>query len=654
MSIADLFGNVAPQYTMTQADKARSADYESDIKSYEDAYDKYKKDYDVYKTGAENYNQLVKDYNDKLAAYQADATAYNTALDAYKTEAQKYNDALSAYQKEATGYNDKLAAYTKQVEDYNAAVKRFNEGDRLIEFVDTDYYIAAPGDFTVARPDEFTMVRPDEFTMVRPDEFSVAKPTFSLTEPTAPADPGFDQPELDKFIKESQARARRRGAANAAALNVLGQGGNFSAGAGIQGGAGVSTTPEFSFSSTGFADGGAVVPPPDDPPVLAPARNEGALGLGYYIPPGFREFVRNFRSFAGAIDPVQGIRRAMEASGRAFDSELPSEERKAAAVEAALETLAPVGMIGMGALAKQPIKATLMDVLTPTGAPASMTDEAVEAVSDPSRRAFMKGAAATGGIAALAPDLAMEAMNRVPAAVTKTAAGAIGKTSIDMAAENILMLRRRIDEADELRDEVLEQVGDGVEAQSLQREIFNNQKEMEDVVRDSLADMSPDTYKAVSDEALERVGEFYYDIENLDIDVMQFKDLAKEAERRGLHNVQNEKGIFQFPNLKSLVEQVDFEMTEQALKLENFAPSITNVKPIKLEMTDDSGKSTEQLIKELGERAFKSQYDFVKRQLEMETDLSPEEIDRIARINASRKGRNMAEGGVVSFAPYLR
>ena len=95
-------------------------------------------------------------------------------------------------------------------------------------------------------------------------------------------------------------------------------------------------------------------------------------------------------------------------------------------------------------------------------------------------------------------------------------------------------------------------------------------------------------------------------------------------------------------------------MTERALKLENLAPSITYVKPIKLEMTDDSGKSTEQLIKELGERAFKSQYEFKKKQLEMETDLSPEEIDRIARINASRKGRNMAEGGVVSFAPYLR
>ena len=632
MSIADLFGSVAPQYTMYEADKAKSADYESQIKAYDDAFNQYTKDYDTYKTGAESYNDLVKNYNDKLTAYQTDANAYNTALDIYKKEAQTYNDSL--------------AAYKKKFDDYNAAVNKFNEGDRLTEFVDTDYYVAAPG--------EFTAKRPDDFTMVRPGEFEVTKPEFTLTEPTAPSDPGFDQAEIDSFIEASQGRARRRGAANAAALNVLGQGGNFSAGAGVQGGAGVSTQPEFSFSATGFADGGTVVPPPEGPPVVAPARNEGALGLGYYVPPGLREFGENVKAFAGAIDPVQGIMRGMRATGRAFDSELSPEERKAATIEAVLETLAPVGMIGMGALAKQPIKATLMDVLTPTGAPASMTDEAVEAVSDPSRRAFMKGAAATGGIAAILPDLAMEAMNRVPAAVTKTAAKAAGMNPINNAAENILILRKRIDDADELRDEVLDQVGDGVEAQSLQRDIFSDKADIEDVVRDTLSEMTPETYRGASDDALEKVAEFNYDVENFDIDIMQFKGLAEEAKRRGLHNVKNKEGITQFPNLSSLVDEIEFEITERAFKLENLSPSITNVKPIKLEMTDDSGKSTEQLVKELTEGAFKSQYEFVKKQLEETTDLSPEQIDRMARINAGRSGRNMAEGGVVSFAPYLR
>jgi hypothetical protein len=532
-------------------------------------------------------------------------------MEDYDNRAKIYSDAFDKYKTD-------FADYQTKVDDFNLLVDQYNQN------------LADPA-------------------------FTGTAPVFKGGgEPTAPVDPGFSQGDIDAFIDEATGRATRRGQTAATAFNVLSQGGNFATAPQVQGGAGVGTVPEFSFSGTGFADGGAVVPPPEGPPVVAPARNEGALGLGYYIPPGFREFGRNVMNFAGAIDPVQGVMRGMRATGRAFDSELSPEERKSATIEAILETLAPVGMIGVGALAKQPIKATLMDFLLPTGAPASMTDEAVEAVADPSRRAFMKGAAATGGITALLPDLAIEAMNKVPAAVTKTAAKAAGMNPINNAAENIILLRRKIEEADELRDEVLDQVGDGVEAQSLQRDIFSDKADIEDVVRDTLSEMTPETYRGASDDALEKVAEFNYDVENFDIDIMQFKGLAEEAKRRGLHNVKNKEGIVQFPNVRSLVDEIEFEMTERAFKLKNLSPSITNVKPIKLEMTDDSGKSTEQLVKELTEDAFKSQYEFVKKQLEETTDLSPEQIDRMARINAGRSGRNMAEGGVVSFAPYLR
>jgi len=77
--------------------------------------------------------------------------------------------------------------------------------------------------------------------------------------------------------------------------------------------------------------------------------------------------------FVSAVDPAQGIMRGMAASGRAFDPELSVEERKAAGIEAALETLAPVGMGVIGALAKQPAKAVLMDMLTLTGAPSDVS-----------------------------------------------------------------------------------------------------------------------------------------------------------------------------------------------------------------------------------------------------------------------------------------
>ena len=534
---------------------------------------------------------------------------------------------MEDYDNRAKIYNEAYDKYKKDFEDYQTKVDDFN---LLVEQYNTN--LADPA-------------------------FTGTAPVFKGgAEPTAPVDPGFSQGDIDAFIDEATARATRRGQTAATAFNVFQQGGNFATAPQVQGGAGVSTQPEFSFSGSGFADGGAVVPPPDDPPVVAPARNEGALGLGYYIPPGFREFGSNLRTLAEALNlPYHLVAGTGRKTRDALDPSLPMDERIRKGGEALIETGIQAILPFAGRMAGQPLSRAIVESFFPVSTPKSAAEVAVDTVEDMGRRNMLKGAAATTGVAALLPDLAIEAINKVPAAVSKTTAGIIGKTSIDNAAENLLLLRRKIDEADELRDEVLEQVGDGVEAQSLQREIFNNQKEMEDVVRDSLADMKPETYRAVSDESLERVGEFYYDIENLDIDVMQFKDLAKEAERRGLHNVQNKEGIFQFPNLKSLVEQVDFEMTERALKLENLAPSITNVKPIKLEMTDDdSGKSTEQLVKELTEGAFKSQYEFVKKQLEETTDFSPEKIDRIARKNAGRSGRNMAEGGVVSFAPYLR
>ena len=531
-------------------------------------------------------------------------------MEDYDNRAKIYSDAFDKYQKD-------FADYQTKVDDFNLMVDQYNK--------------------------------------------NLADPTFTGTapvfkggaEPIAPVDPGFSQGDIDAFIDEATARATRRGQTAATAFNIFQQGGNFATAPQVQGGAGVSTQPEFSFSGSGFADGGAVSAP-------APARNEGALGLGYYIPPELRQFGRNLMSFARAVDPVQGIMRGMRATGRAFDSELPSEERKAAAVEAALETLAPVGMIGMGALAKQPIKATLMDVLTPTGAPASMTDEAVEAVSDPSRRAFMKGAAATGGIAALAPDLAMEAMNKVPAAVTKTAAKAVPISAINSVAENLKFLRRENDKLRELREETLDQIGPSKEADELNVDIFRNQDQMFNDFYEILdTRLSPEDLKNATNDSLEEIVSFRYDADGVgrSIDVpssqkelAKWADITQEAKSRGLHKAKDKNGIDMYPNIETLVDDFD-----NAFRNTSSADIIQNIPPTVLKMTDDdSGKSTEQLIKELGERAFKSQYDFVKRQLEMETDLSPEEIDRIARINASRKGRNMAEGGVVSFAPYLR
>tara|TARA_R100001591_G_scaffold19460_2_gene26002 strand:+ start:1360 stop:3780 length:2421 start_codon:yes stop_codon:yes gene_type:complete len=492
-------------------------------------------------------------------------------MEDYDNRAKIYSDAFDKYQKD-------FADYQTKVDDFNLMVDQYNK--------------------------------------------NLADPTFTGTapvfkggaEPIAPVDPGFSQGDIDAFIDEATARATRRGQTAATAFNIFQQGGNYATAPQVQGGAGVSTQPEFSFSGSGFADGGAVVPPPNDPPVVAPARNEGALGLGYYIPPELRQFGRNVMNFAGAIDPVQGIMRGMRATGRAFDSELSPEERKAATIEAILETLAPVGMIGMGALAKQPIKATLMDVLTPTGAPASMTDEAVEAVSDPSRRAFMKGAAATGGITALLPDLAMEAMNRVPAAVTKTAAKAVPIGAVNTLAAKLSSLRKQNDNLRAAIDD-LGDAGGGVggKKDQIDAQIYKNQDDLyEDFENIFNFELSPEDLKNATNDSLEEIASFRYDVvdgymdevvdstmETMDMQVAKMEPIIREAKSRGLDKAKDKNGISMYPNAATLIDEFDSYFG----KTKKIPDAITNVNipnigQSSLKMTDDFGKSTEDLASE--------------------------------------------------------
>ena len=64
----------------------------------------------------------------------------------------------------------------------------------------------------------------------------MAKPEFTQTEPTAPAEPGFTQADIDQFVERAQNRAANRTRASAAALNMLAREGNFAGGAAVEGG----------------------------------------------------------------------------------------------------------------------------------------------------------------------------------------------------------------------------------------------------------------------------------------------------------------------------------------------------------------------------------------------------------------------------------
>ena len=178
----------------------------------------------------------------------------------------------------------------------------------------------------------------------------------------------------------------------------------------------------------------APVPTSDD---LARAKSrsrlEAADRLGYFIPPEIKDIGRRTFGLASAIDPAQGILRGMSASGRAFDEDLPDDVRRQAAIEAALETLAPLGLVGIGKLAKEPAEKILLDVLTPTGAPASVADDVA---FDPGRRKFLQQSLAAASTAAVAPDI----LSDLGTKATKTASKAVG--NIDAAVAKLLKTRR--------------------------------------------------------------------------------------------------------------------------------------------------------------------------------------------------------------------
>jgi hypothetical protein len=256
--------------------------------------------------------------------------------------------------------------------------------------------------------------------------------------------------------------------------------------------------------------------------------------------------------------------RGMAASGRAFDSDLPADERREAAIEAALETLAPAGMIGIGAAAKQPAKAVLMDILTPTGA---TKDIAEDTLGDPSRRQFLKGAAATAATAAVAPDVIGE-IAEVATKATKTAAKA-RINPLDMAMANIKELRRQIDEEYSVVNEVLDNPrstgmlpDEKAAVDEANKAIQTAELEIIEEAYDAIMMMDKadfaEAVTSASDEALEAIIEPQYESimgnQRLVDDGENSVRLAQEAHRRGLHLAKDENGIDKFPNARAFVE----------------------------------------------------------------------------------------------------
>lgn len=294
---------------------------------------------------------------------------------------------------------------------------------------------------------------------------------------------------------------------------------------------------------------------------------------------------QQFLNLLSAIDPAQGIMRGMSASGRAFDSDLSPEERKAAAIEAALETAVPIGMMGIGALAKQPAKAALLDILTLTGAPSSMARESGSLVKgrnaprnapeDPSRRKFMAGVASLPVAASVAPDILSELGTKGAKVAARASVNALDSAAANMDALKQMILDLEIKRDDAVFSEI-DDFGKPVrdmtssEAAQLQRNLDQYDNSIKDIdteidisefeLRDQMNEMfdviidDPDLLKGAADDTLETLAKEFYDnskqiisggqIQSLPADArMPYEELAKEIRRRGLDSKKVESGF---------------------------------------------------------------------------------------------------------------
>jgi hypothetical protein len=230
-----------------------------------------------------NYDrEIMEDYDNRI-------NIYNDALNKYKTEAGDYQSLADAHNTRINDYNDSLTAYREQADAYNSAINRFNEGPRTTPYADVDYYVASPGEF-----------------------LSTAPVFEGGARPVAPEDPGFSGADVDEFVEQAGKRATDRGKANAAALNVFAQSGNYAtapmipegaANFALSGGAGVGTVPQFSFSSNSFAEGGVVpgIPGLTD---IAVNMTRGPRGIISYMEEG-----GEVESFFSRFNPLTGSYR---------------------------------------------------------------------------------------------------------------------------------------------------------------------------------------------------------------------------------------------------------------------------------------------------------------------------------------------------------
>jgi hypothetical protein len=279
------------------------------------------------------------------------------------------------------------------------------------------------------------------------------------------------------------------------------------------------------------------------------------------------DFVRNP---AGAItDSMQNLGLGYVEAGKRLYGGIGSYMNQGMNVEEARDaqlidylTLSELG--GFGLLANQLRKGLTPNVNIAEGDPA-----------DPSRRKFIAGAAATVPVAALAPDVITDVATQV---AKKGSRAAINP--LDMAMANLKVLRKEIDDQNEILNEMGsidvdasagQKVIDAIKTRDdANRSITTAQYEMVDVAKEAIEEADPKFFTGASDDAIEEIIGIKYETflgnQSIIPEHPNYAVIAQEIKRRGMDVAKDRNGISKYPNAVVFIEDFYQPIKSQAQK----------------------------------------------------------------------------------------
>ena len=366
--------------------------------------------------------------------------------------------------------------------------------------------------------------------------------------------------------------------------------------------------------------------------------------------PGFDNVNRALTLFNVPVDLYRQGDGSVDAI--ANPDNLPMRERIGRGIESLVGTaayaLTPLLARFGGQKAAQAIPETLMGLSGPQA-----TEEVVkDVVQDPSRRDFLKGAAATAGIATVAPSVITD----VATQVAKRGPGAPRTSIFTSAAANIRELKRQIQDLQELKDdidyrdnpnetpeltkELEEQYVQAGRDQDLNETLLKDEYEQ---VFEMLND-DPVLIKNAPDDDLEFVLENVYEdnvdiydvVKNLNLENDMSDVIADEIKTRKLHLQKDKNGVDKYPYARLFLEDYQ-EINLGPISMPD--PSMQMARETPSDLTEEM----RQMRIRSADRIYKDKVE----ELREFTDFAEEKIQDIAERARQEELRRKAEGGPV-------